>query len=178
MEIKTNIALLEEILEPFKKAIGTHFQGYRNHCYRIIHLCCTDKPFSADEFEKIVIASAFHDLGLFTNNSLDYLPSSTELAKSYLKEVEKSHFSYEISLIIDLHHKVTSYQGKYDLVETFRKADLADFSLGLITSGISSNKIKSIKQAFPNKGFHKMLVLETIKWLIKYPFRRIPIFKW
>jgi hypothetical protein len=178
MQIKNEIPLLEKILSPFKDAMGKNYQGYRNHCYRVIHFCEEFYPLEGTDFEKIVIAVAFHDLGLFTNKTIDYLSPSVALAEKYLKKMNKEGLIEEISLMIKLHHKITVYRGKHKLVEIFRKADLVDFSLGIVTSGISKETIREVKSKFPNCGFHKMLVLETIKWVPRHPLKPLPIFKW
>jgi len=78
-----------------------------------------------------------------------------------------------------MHHKMTEYKNTaYPLVEVFRKADLADFSLGLINGGVSADYIRDVKTAFPNAGFHKMLCKEQGEWLLKHSFNPFPIMKW
>lgn len=37
MHIEPDIPLLEEILEPWRAAIGIDFDGYKNHVYRMVH---------------------------------------------------------------------------------------------------------------------------------------------
>ncbi|MFW5442716.1 MAG: hypothetical protein ACKE51_00200 [Methylococcaceae bacterium] len=75
-----------------------------------------------------------------------------------------------MTLIIDMHHKVTRcINTEYPLVEVFRKADLADFSLGLIKGGVSASYVREVRAAFPSAGFHKMLCKEQGKWLLQTP---------
>jgi hypothetical protein len=94
-------------------------------------------------------------------------------------ENELSHWVEEVGLMIDYHHKVRPFiSDQYPLVEIFRKADLADFSLGMITGGIPAYYIHQVKQAFPNAGFHKMLMKEQVKWFSKHPLNPFPIVKW
>lgn len=81
--------------------------------------------------------------------------------------------------MINLHHKIRAYKStNYPLVEVFRKGDLADFSLGLIKGGVPKEIINNIKKAFPNAGFHKMLMKKQGKWLLKHPLNPFPIIKW
>lgn len=171
------LPLLEEILLDWKGVIKEDYDGYLNHCYRMIHCCFQLYKCSEEDKEKLIIAAAFHDLGLWSEKTVDYLPPSIELAKNYLIANSKEDWIEEISVIIDMHHKVTRYKGEYELVEPFRKADLADFSLGMIKSGIRSSFIKQLNNEFPNKGFHKMLGGQTVKWILKNPMNPMPIMK-
>ncbi|WP_256591068.1 MULTISPECIES: hypothetical protein [unclassified Pseudomonas] len=65
--------ITDEILTSFALAVGTDLQGYRNHIYRVLNFYCalsgTEQP-----GEAVQIAAAFHDLGIWTDNTLDYLP--------------------------------------------------------------------------------------------------------
>ena len=82
-----------------------------------------------------------------------------------------------------MHHKVTAYKSseypnEYKLVEVFRRADLADFSLGLVRGGVSKSVVTQLKATFPNAGFHKMLLKRQAGWLLKHPLNPFPIMKW
>jgi hypothetical protein len=179
MKIEQQLPLLESILMQWQEILGTDFEGYKNHCYRMLHFCfflydCTDQ-----DKQKLIIAACFHDLGLWTEKTVDYLPPSVLLAKVYLKENNLTHWDKEIGLIIDLHHKVTPYTTKdFPLVEIFRKADLADFSLGLMRGALPSTYVQQVKAVFPNRGFHKMLLKEQLKWFGKHPLNPFPLLKW
>jgi len=179
MNIEENIPLLENILSVWKNEIGADYIGYKNHVYRMIHCCFALHDCNEEEREKIIIAGCFHDLGLWTENTVDYLPPSALLAREYLKNKNLEHWSTEIELMIDMHHKIRAYKkDDYPLVDVFRKGDLADFSLGMIKGGISKETMEKIKMLFPNAGFHKMLLKVQGKWLLKHPFNPFPIMKW
>ncbi len=49
-------------------------------------------------------------------------------------------------------------KSRLPLVALFRRADLADFSLGLIRGGVPGAIMRAVKAAFPNAGFHKRLM--------------------
>ena len=179
VKIEKNIPLLEEILSQWQQEIGKDYLAYKNHVYRMLHFCFVLRDATDEEQQKLIIAACFHDLGLWTEKTVDYLPPSVLLARAYLKEKNLEHWSVEIELIIDMHHKVRKFRdSKYPLVEIFRRADLADFSLGLIKGGVKKSFIKEVKAVFPNAGFHKMLMKEQGKWLIKHPLNPFPIMKW
>jgi hypothetical protein len=179
MEIEERIPLLEEILGTWKNEIGNDYAGYKNHVYRMIHFCfalhnCTD-----EERKKIIIASGFHDLGIWTNSTVDYLPPSIALAKEYLKHNNLEQWIPEIELMIDMHHKCRKYHDdRYPLVEVFRRGDLVDFSLGVVKWGLPKSYIKSVKDQFPNEGFHKRLAQLAVGWFFKHPLRPPPFMKW
>lgn len=130
------------------------------------------------EKKKIEVALAFHDLGLFTEDTVDYLPSSMALADSYVKEHNLASWQAEIALMIGEHHKITPFHSsQYPLVEVLRKADLVDFLLGMVRHGVKKEVIKALKREFPNAGFHKMMAKEQLAWLKSHPKHPFPIFK-
>lgn len=179
MMIYENFPTVEEILAEHKEQLGSVYSGYRNHVYRMVHFCFAFKECTETEKQKIFIAGAYHDMGIWTEDTLDYLPPSTALAADYLKRKGLEDWEKEITLMIDMHHKITEYKGTdYPLVEIFRKADLADFSLGTVTNGLDSRTVQEVKKAFPNEGFHKFLTKLAYSWIIKHPLNPAPIFKW
>ncbi|HMV80380.1 MAG TPA: hypothetical protein PK453_12490 [Leptospiraceae bacterium] len=179
MMIYENFPTVEEILSEHRNQIGDVYAGYRNHVYRMIHFCLAFRECTETEKQKIFIAGAFHDIGIWTEDTLDYLPPSIELAAEYLKKKGLQDWEKEITLMIDMHHKLTEYKSlDYPLVEVFRKADLADFSLGAVKNGLSESIVSEVKNAFPNSGFHKFLTKLALKWAMKHPLNPAPIMKW
>ena len=164
MNIEKTIPLLDEILNAYRDYMGANYDGYRNHCYRMLHFCMQLHPPTDDEREKLIIAAAFHDMGLWTENTVDYLPPSMVLAREWLKTRGKEAWADEIAVMIDMHHKFTPYRGEFPLVEIFRRADLADFSLGMVKGGVPGAFVKKVRAAFPNAGFHKTLMKIAFKW--------------
>jgi len=179
MPVENPIPLLEEILDPWRERVGADFAGYKNHVYRVLHCCFALHDCSADDRQKLIIAGAFHDLGIWSAGTVDYLPPSIDLAMVYLRENDLAAWTQEIALIIDLHHKLRAYRdANFPLVEVFRKADLADFSLGFIKGGVPAATMRDIKAAFPNAGFHKRLMQLAGGWFAKHPVSPPPFMKW
>ena len=179
LKIEKKLSLLDEILESYQEQIGKNFLGYKNHNYRVLHFCFALKDFNEEDKNKMMIAAAFHDIAFFTKGTVDYLPPSIEIAKEYLSQNNKEDQIEEISLIIDQHHKLTQYKGPFEnTVETFRQADLADFSIGFMKGDLTSDTVKNVKKAFPNEGFHQALMKGGAGWVMKNPFNPIPILKW
>ncbi len=171
MNIETAIPLIDELLSTDELA------GYRNHVYRMVNFCFAQGDFDAEQKEKIVIAGCFHDLGIWSADTFDYLPPSIVLANEYLRRTGRGAWQDEIATMIDLHHRIRKCDDG-SLVEVFRRGDLVDFSLGLIKCGVPSAYVRDVKRAFPNKGFHKQLVRRACTWTLRHPLNPVPVLKW
>jgi hypothetical protein len=179
MVIEEHIPLIDEILDNWKTVIGRDYPGYRNHVYRMVNFCFALQDCTSDERHKVIIAGCLHDLGIWANDTFDYLSPSVVLAKTFLQQNGLTHWSREIELMIDLHHKLRPYRdARYPLVEVFRKGDLVDFSLGLVKCGLPAAYVKSVQRRIPDAGFHKRLVQLELGWFPKHPFNPIPVLKW
>ncbi|MCH2056416.1 MAG: hypothetical protein MK214_07345 [Thalassotalea sp.] len=77
-----------------------------------------------------------------------------------------------------MHYRTGKYEGPYaELAEVFRKADLVDFSLGLVKNGVSRSFVKAVKSAIPNAGFHKTLMRFTFIQLGRHPLNPVPMMR-
>ena len=179
MKIEQNISLLEDIFSEWKDIIGDEYQGYRNHVYRMIHFCLALHEYNEDDRKRIIIAGAFHDIGIWIDDTVDYIPPSLPPAMEYLKSNNLEEWSTEIGLMITEHHKIREYRdNNHPLVEVFRKGDLVDFSFGLFKFGLSKDIIDEVKNQFPNDNFHKNLGKRAAKWFLKHPLNPAPMMKW
>lgn len=179
MKIEERIPLLEDIFEKWKNELGNDYDGYKNHVYRMVNFCFALQSVNHEEREKIIIAGCFHDLGIWSNRTFDYLPPSVVLAKDYLRQNGLEQWIPEIETIINQHHKLGKYDDKqHSLIEVFRRGDLVDFSLGIVKCGLPKIYIKNVRNQFPNAGFHKRLVKLAGKWFCSHPLNPLPILKW
>ncbi len=175
----TTLPIVEQVLVDHASELGRDFIGYRNHVYRVLNLCLAIRPDSRVELEKIAIAAAFHDLGIWTNNTFDYIRPSVVRAREYLAARGKADWIPEIEAMILDHHKVTSSRVEpQSLVEAFRRADWIDVSLGLRRFGLSRTFIAAVVATFPNAGFHRRLVQLTIDRFWRHPLTPLPMVKW
>lgn len=174
-----NFPYAEQILAQYKSVIASDFTGYKHHVLRMLSFCHALKPdMTEEQSHKLQIAAAFHDIALWTHDRVDYLVPSYQVALEYLAEHGLEEWQQEIQIIIDVHHLTSEYQGPFEqLAEVFRKADLIDFSLGLIRNGLSRTKIKEVKQALPNAGFHLCLLRFSLKQLFRNPLRPAPMIR-
>ncbi|MFZ4548958.1 MAG: HD domain-containing protein [Bacteroidales bacterium] len=177
MELIVNNKLIESILNIYKPYLADDFDQYRSHVYRVFNFAI---PFvkTDQDIETLAIAAAFHDLGIWTNKTFDYLQHSIELAILYAEANELSGETIlEIETIINEHHKLSEVKSSA-LAEVFRQADLVDLSLGFIRCKRKASDIRLIQNAFPNNGFHRNLTKLFFNNLLKNPFKPLPMYKW
>jgi len=177
--IQTQHPLIESILSDWREGIGNDFAGYRGHVYRMYNYCLALHPASDEEKTKLAIAACFHDIGLWSDHTVDYLAPSVVQAEKYLTETGREAWSEEISLMIEWHHKVRPYRDqKFPLVEVFRRGDLVDFSLGFFKCSLPKSLVKEVKAAIPNAGFHRFLIKGAKDWFSKHPLSPPPFIRW
>src|SRR5215510_384553 len=132
----TRIPIIDHVLDGHASALGNDFVAYRNHVYRVVNLCVAIVG-GRGELEKIATAAVFHDLGIWTDRTFDYLAPSITLACDYLVVRGREDWIADIEEMIANHHKITpSTTTAGSLVEPFRKADWIDVTRGLRRFGV------------------------------------------
>lgn len=170
--------ILDSILESWRTQLGEDFTAYRNHCYRVLNFCLAFCGDSGETMNKVSIAVAFHDLGIWANNTYDYLGPSKQLAREHLAKSNQSGWSEEIETMIDQHHKLRQFKTNLSwLAEPFRKADWIDVSRGKLRFGLPSAFVTETLAKFPNSGFHKRLIALTKQRLKTHPFSPLPMMR-
>lgn len=170
--------LADEILASYSAELGSDFSAYRNHVCRELNffLALSGLPSLPTA---VLVAAAFHDLGIWTHDTFDYLPPSIELARAYLAKAGLQALDAEVGIIINEHHKLLPYRGPFSAnAEAFRKADLMDLSLGLVRFGQPRSLIHSVQAALPNAGFHRRLGALGLRHLARSPLRPLPMVHW
>lgn len=168
---------IEAILLKHKEFLAGNYDMYRNHVYRVFMFCQLQDG-SNNNLEKYAIASAYHDIGIWTDHTFDYLNPSIRNAEEYLYSIDRIDWIQEISLMIEMHHKLSAYKSDNPLtIEIFRKADWIDVSLGLLNYGLNRSEIYAVRNSIPNEGFHKFLLELLIKNFVIHPFKPFPVFK-
>lgn len=170
--------LAEELLDSFSSELAGDLLAYRNHVCRVLNYYLALSGQTTPP-TPVLIAAAFHDLGIWIQRTFDYLPPSLALANSYLAAHGRENLADEVSAIIAEHHKLRAYQGRFTgSVEIFRQADLVDLSLGAIRFGLPAAFVQSVRAAFPNAGFHRLLTRLAARQFLRYPFRPLPMLHW
>lgn len=175
---RADVALIDDALGPYAEQIGDDLPGYRNHAVRMATFTLALSPGDAEHRTKVSAAAAFHDIGLWTAKTLDYLEPSVQPALRWLADHDRIGWSDEVTLMITEHHKIRAVKGQYPLVEAFRKADLCDFSMGRVRGGVPKDVVQAARTEHPNAGFHKTLVRKTVQWVPRHPLRPAPMLKW
>ena len=175
----TNLPTVERVLDDHASVLGHDRIGYGNHVYRVVNLCLGivgDKPV---ELEKLALAAVFHDLGIWTNHTFDYIAPSIALAREHLASRGMVDWIPEIEAMIVDHHKVTSSRAdQQSLIESFRRADWIDVTCGLRRFGLPRAFIAAVGATWPDSGFHRRLVQLTVDRFWKHPLSPLPMIKW
>ena len=171
------IQLIYTILSNYKNELGDSFNHYQNHCCRVFNYAVLLSKANEEEQNQLAIATAFHDIGIWTANTFDYLEPSIQLAQKYLAENNLAQWNAPVAEIIGNHHKLSAYK-KNTLAENFRKADLIDLSFGIFKFGLSSKQIAETKKRYASLGFQRFIFKTMLKNAIKHPFNPLPIVKW
>ncbi len=177
----TSLPLLDDVLDHHAGQLGRDFTAYRNHTYRVANFCCVlaeREGRHVDEWllRTISVAAAFHDLGIWTEGTWDYLPPSRRRAHDWLQAHGHPHCHAHVDEMIVQHHKLSPYHDD-TLVEAFRRADLADVSRGLLASNIPRAFLSEVFAHYPNAGFHRRLVHFSCRHLLRHPLNPMPMMR-
>lgn len=173
-----SVSKLDELLDAHSTELGCDFDGYRGHCYRVLNFCVALSPNLVWAEEKLAMAIAFHDIGIWTHRTFDYLEPSVGVAKEYLAASGRDQWIPEVVLTIREHHKIFGVSvAPESLIESFRRADWIDVSMGLITFGLPRRTIRQAFAAWPSAGFHRKLIHLSWSRFKAYPLSPLPMLK-
>jgi hypothetical protein len=176
--MEDQLRIIEDLFTKYTSAFGKDQERYHNHVCRVF-LNCTVQDSDQNNWEKYAFASFFHDIGIWTAKTIDYLDPSIAEMKQYAGNTGKSSWIDEIALMIDMHHKIRKYKGSYEqTVETFRRADWIDVTVAVKAFSVKRKLIRANRKKYPNKGFHLFLVRKIFGSFFRHPFRNpLPMFK-
>ena len=167
---------IDGVLESWTQPLGPDFAGYRNHVYRVFNYARVLTKSADLNAEIIAIASAFHDLAVYTHRTFDYLEPSARMAADHVAGDERRAWTRKLELMIVMHHKLFRYRGEHEaLVEGFRRADRCDLTLGtMLRSGIDRGFARELNARFPNEGFHANVARSLLRWIVTHPRQPFP----
>jgi hypothetical protein len=175
-ELLSRIPIIDDVLDDHATALRDDFLAYRNHVYRIVNLCVAIR--GPRDLEKLAIAAVFHDLGIWTSGTFDYIAPSIALAHSYLAARTREDWTAEIEGMIADHHKITPSTADPDsLIETFRRADWIDVTRGLRRFGVPRPLVARLFATWPSAGFHWRLVTLTLDRFRSHPLKPLPMLR-
>ena len=181
--------VIERIFLPWRLQLGEACDPYKHHAYRVLNLTwalldsrreqLTERYGGEPEIlERIAIAAAYHDVGVWLDKTLDYLGPSKVRAGECLSTPYKRKWADEIGLMIEWHHKLTPYEGDHAvLVEPFRRADLCDLTYGHIRYGLPRRFVRDLYRRFPNLGFQRIVYGAVVKYALTHPWRPMPMLR-
>lgn len=168
--------LVNRLAHRYRDALGADAGAYLGHLRRVLTFYELLQGRGPDERE--VIAGFFHDIGLFTDRTADYIEPSEREARRYLEEIGHREWFDRIAAMIANHHKLTPYRGPdANAAEAFRQADLIDVTAGLYTGGLERTTIRRVFLAEPPGEFRRFLARKSIKWLLTRPANPFPMFR-
>ncbi len=178
MSIVERHALMDEVLSIWGAALGRAQRPYTAHVYRVYnyarHLLGSDQ--GAD---LLAVASAFHDIGIWSDRTFDYLaPSSTRAVEFAVTRMP--HLSSELlEITIENHHRLRRIHSGSEpaVADAFRRADWIDVTRGLVRSGLDRGFQCEVVQAFPYSGFHALLLKTALAWASRHPLRPLPMLR-
>lgn len=176
-----NERLLATLAARYGDSLGDEAPVYLEHVRRV--LAFYERLSEAPPDDDAVVAAFFHDLGIWTAKTNDYLPPSAAAARAWLAERGETANVETVAAMIEWHHKLTPFRGPAEgidalAVERFRKADLIDFSWGLYHGGLPRAEVRAVFRAHPPGSFRRWLVGLLSGWLVRHPARPFPVLRW
>ena len=101
----TRVPLVDEVLGPYRARIGEDWAGYRNHVLRVLNFC---RALSGEDAlpEALVVAAAFHDLGIWSDGTFDYIEPSAAHAASWLHSPGRPREGDAVRTVVPMDHNV------------------------------------------------------------------------
>lgn len=182
----TAVAEIDRRLAPWTDHLGADRTAYRNHVLRVLATCDALHAASPDAAaqaapsttEEYLTAAAFHDLGIWSAGTFDYLAPSAALARRWLTEQHRDELDSLVTAMIDNHHRIRRAAAPTSPVEIFRRADTVDVTLGAVNFGMPRRRYRALLRQWPDAGFHRRLVTLTLTHTRRHPTSPLPMFKW
>ncbi len=179
MQITQAHQTIDTLFEEWKAALGRDYKAYRNHAYRVFNLASVLAGASGEDREILAVAAAFHDIGIWLDNTFDYLGPSVQRALGYLSKTGREKWGEQVTNIIAQHHKVFPWRGtEPKLVEAFRRADWFDVCLFMLPTPPAPSFNRRLLSIFPRSGFHGRLIALTFAWSRGHPLNPLPMLRW
>lgn len=82
-QVLTQLELLDTLHGQHAGLLGKDFDAYRNHTYRLVNFCAAQLQHDEQALEKMQVAAAFLDLGIWSARTFDYLPPSSVCSRTH-----------------------------------------------------------------------------------------------
>ncbi len=181
---------IERAFVPWRLTLGDAYAAVHGHVYRQFNYALylieardgreQAEPYGGWEgiVNRVAVAAAFHDVGVFADRTMDYLEPSILRMKIWLERKGHAEWFPEAALMARMHHKLTPYRGEHALlVEPFRQADLTDLTFGLIRNGVPKAFIREMVGHFPYAGFQTTITKRLLAYGLRHPIRPLPMMR-
>jgi hypothetical protein len=176
VELLTRLPVVDLVLDAHAVDLGADLVPYRHHVYRVVNLATAFGRRDPAWLEQIAIAGAFHDLGIWTDRTWDYIEPSVARVTAHLAAIGRSQWTADISTTIREHHKVSTYVGPaHWMAEPFRRADWTDVTCGWRRFGLPWPAYRAIAETWPDDGFHYRLLQLAGSRLKTHPLNPLPM---
>lgn len=169
---------LDELFRPWRAALGRDYRAYRHHVERVLALCTQLAGGALPDPLAFRVAAVYHDLGIWSDGTLDYLAPSRARAVAWLTENGHADKAVLVEDLIENHHRLRPAASPNEPVEIFRRADWIDVTLGLCRFGLPRQFYRDLLGEFPDAGFHRRLLELGGKQALTKPTRPLPMFRW
>jgi len=173
MPLVTSNPLIDTVLARYSDLLGAEASAYRNHVYRGLNYQL--RILDSEATDLLALAWVGHDLGLWTDHTLDYLPPSLRLGRELAAEFRVDDIE-RLQMMIQFHHRVRRIADP--VAESFRVADRADAWQGRWRRPLHLEDIDGAVRQFPYCGFHRFLRQSLVAYAIRHPLRPLPMFLW
>lgn len=159
--------LLDDLLGTWSVSLGSAECAYRGHVYRVYNIA-RELGVPDAHTDELAVASFFHDIGIWSDKTFDYLGPSIARADDYMQAHCPGRARWLVESMIENHHALRRRRGD---VEAFRKAHLVDLTHGRYRAGLDKAFLAELVAAFPYGAFHRMRVHAALAWWFRHPFR-------
>ena len=176
MDLVTRHDVIEDVFALWP--LGAARAAYSGHAYRVLNSARRILGTTRED-ELLAVASAFHDIGIWTDGTFDYLPPSIVHARAFVEERLPHLSSDTVRDIIANHHVLRRIHAGTGAptIECFRLADRVDVSRGLLGAGLDAGFRREVTRAFPYAGFHAVLLRTALGWMLRHPLRPLPMLR-
>lgn len=176
-------ATVDSLLEPWLEALGRDRDAYENHVCRVLALCgmlAQKQNFEPDADARLAwsVAAAFHDLGIWSHDTWDYIDPSVHLAHGWLARHDREDLVPQVERMIREHHGVRRRGAATDPVEIFRRADVIDMWFCLRSYGVGRRRYRATVRNHPFAGFHRRVFGMFFRNLTRNPLRPLPMIRY
>jgi hypothetical protein len=169
----------EALLEGWRARLGPAHHAYANHAHRVFHLARRLGALDASLDEPLAITAAFHDVGIWLDDTFEYLAPSAARAAAHVQTVGHPEWAAMVTAAIEAHHKVTPWNGpNAAFVNAFRRADWLDVAMFALPTVLPRPFLRDLVRVFPRAGFHGRIVRIGLAWARRHPTRPLPMLRW